>query len=160
MIEQLAAGFAIVGGIYGAYALFSRMLTSRPYKKPLDVFAGNNELRDSLLKLRGKTINFDTVLDFSVGDQLSSRIVEETEYGDIFGKGASSLNGKRLPLYILTEHQTLDSFASVVVVMKQGRRLRFSHGGTGVTQVLLKGRFDVEVRAYSGPSIEITLREK
>lgn len=159
MIELVAAAFAIVGGFYGAYVWLSRAIRSRPFKKPLDIFAGTDELKDALLKLNGKTVNFDTVIDFSIGGVISSRIAEETEYGELLSKDASFLNGRRLPLYVLTAQNSLDSFASLVVEMKQARRLKFSHGGTGITQVLLKGRFDVEVRAYSGPSVEITLRE-
>ncbi|HEX3943740.1 MAG TPA: hypothetical protein VHW69_06610 [Rhizomicrobium sp.] len=158
MFEQVAAVFAVIGGMYGLYALLRRTISSRPDEKALYIFAGTNELRERLLKLRGRTINFDTALDFSIGDSLSSRIADETEYRYLLDHAALP-NGERLPLYVLTDHQQLDSFASLVVEPKQGRPMKFSHGGTGVIQVLLKGRFDVEVRGYSGPSVEITLRE-
>jgi hypothetical protein len=135
LLEPVAAAFAIVGGTYGAYELVRRKIQYRPYTEPMCVFAGTNELRDRLIKLQGRTINFDTVLDFSVGGQLSSRIVGETEYKELLGGDARKLNGKRLPLYIVTEYQTLDSFASLIVDLKEKRRLKFSHGGTGIVQV-------------------------
>jgi len=159
LLNLVVAAFGIVAGIYGAYKVISGGFASHPNTKPLDVFAGTNELRDRLLRLKGRTVNFDTVLDFSIGDELSSRIAEETEYRKLLGRDAKNLNGKRLPLYVVTEHGALDSFASLVVEMKDGGRLKFSHGGTGVIQIPLKGRFDIEVRAYSGESAEITLRE-
>jgi hypothetical protein len=159
ILECVAAGFAIISGLYGAYAVFRRATASRPYTKPLRMFSGTNELRDNLLKLRGRTVDFDTALDFSVGDHVSSRIADETEYTNLLGNDASLLNGQRLPLYVLKDQKHLVSFASLVVDIKQERRLKFSHGGAGINQILLKGRFEVEVRAYSGPSVEITLRE-
>lgn len=80
VLSGIAAAFAIVGGLYGAYALLQRRIATRPYKRSLSIFAGTNELRDNLLKLNGRTANFDTVLDFSIGDGFSNRIVTETEY--------------------------------------------------------------------------------
>jgi hypothetical protein len=158
-LSTAAATFAVLGGIYGAYRVVRRAIASRPYRKPLPMFAGTNELRDALCKLRGRTVNFDTAIDFSVATTLSSRIAGEAGYGEILGSDATQLNGKSLPLYVVSDYGTLDSFARLVVCVKDGNRLKYSHGGTGITQVLLIGRFAVEVRAYSGPSVEITLRE-
>lgn len=159
VLEAVAAAFAIIGGAYGAYDVARRKIRSRPYTEPMYLFAGTNELRDRLVKLRGRAVTFDTLLDFSVWNQLSNRIVGETEYNELLGGDASELNGKRLPIYITTKYKTLDSFASLIVALKDKCKLKFSYGGTGVIQVLLKGRFEVEVRAYAGPSVEITLRE-
>jgi hypothetical protein len=159
VLEGVAAAFAIVGGIYGTYEVVRRKVAAIPFIKSLSMFAGTNETRDCLLKLRGRTAYFDTVLDFCVWNELSTRIITETKYGKLLDQEASQLNGQRLPLYVVTAHGNLDSFASLVVRMKDSQRLKFSHGGTGVTQILLKGRFETEIRAYSGPSVEITLRE-
>jgi hypothetical protein len=157
ILDDVKTVFALVGagGLYGTYKFFA----SRPYRDPLYLFAGTNDLRDRLVRLKNRTVNFDSVLDFSIGGELSHIIAEQTEYRELLVSDPQSLNGRRLPLYIVTDHYTLDSFASLVVRMKESHRLKFSHGGTGVLQILLKGRFEIEVRAYSGPSVEITLRE-
>lgn len=155
----LAAIIAIVAGLYGAYEFVCRRLAARPYRKSLSIFAGDDAVKNDLLKMRGRTVNFDTWLDFSIWNEFTHRIVSETEYGDLLDGTGSNLNKQPLPLYIQTEHGTLDSFARVIVNVRDSDRLKFSHGGTGVIQVLLKGRFEVEARWYSGPSVEITLRE-
>ena len=152
--EGIAAVLAILGGIYAAY----KLIRERPFTRPLQIFSGNDSTRDVLLELRGKTIRFDTVLDFSVWNGLTCRIASDTEYQKILSRPASELNNKTLPLYVV-RNDCLDSFASLIISMKDSRRLKFSHGGTGVTQVLLTGKLSVEVREYSGPSVEITLRE-
>jgi hypothetical protein len=158
-VEDAAAAFAVVGGIYGAYRFARRLVISRPFKKSLPMFAGTNEVHNTLKELQGKTLDFDTVLDFSIGGEISQRISSESPYGGLLNGDASKLNGERLPLYTITDYGTLDSFTFLVVRLRDMGRLKFSHGGTGITQVLLRGRFAVEVRAYSGPSIEITLQE-
>jgi hypothetical protein len=157
--EVVAAFFAIIGGIWGTFELVRRKIRSRPFTKPLSIFSDQNSLRDDLLKVQNRTVDFDTVLDFSVWNDFSNRIVAETEYGKILDRPASELNNRSLPLYTLREGGHLESFERLVISVKNSDRLKYSHGGTGIIQVLFKGTFAVEVRHYSGPSLELTLRE-
>jgi len=150
-----AAIVAIVGGLFGFY----KWLNSRPLKKQLSIFSDTDSLKGNLLRLRGRTVNFDTLLDFSVCNEFSNRIATETEYEKILHRPASELNNKPLRLYGPQKGGHLDSFASLVVSVKDSERLKFSHGGTGVIYVLFKGKFEVEARSYAGPTIEFTLRE-
>lgn len=149
---------SIVAVIGGGYALY-RWLKSQPFKKRLSIFSNPSSLENDLLKVRGRTLNFDTILDFSVWNELSHRIASETEYKEILCQPARDLNNKPLPLYAPQKGGGLDSFVRLVVSVKDSSRLKFSHGGTGIIYVLLKGKFDVEVRNYAGPIIEFTLRE-
>lgn len=50
-------------------------------------------------------------------------------------------------------------YDSLRIKMKDPSRLRFSYGGTGTISLPLEGLFVVEVRYFSGPSVEYTLRE-
>lgn len=155
LFGMAAAIVGVVGGFFGLY----NWLHSRPFKKRLSIFSDPTHLKGNLLKLRGQTVNFDTLLDFSVWNELSNRIATETEYKRILQRPASELNNKLLRLYAPKKEGNLDSFVNLVVSVKDSERLRFSHGGTGVIYVLFKGKFEVEVRTFSGPTIEFTLRE-
>lgn len=64
---------SIVAVIGGGYALY-RWLKSQPFKKRLSIFSNPSFLENDLLKVRGRTLNFDTILDFSVWNELSHRI--------------------------------------------------------------------------------------
>lgn len=155
LLGVIASAFAVVAGLYALHD----WLISRPFKRRLSIFSDPTVLTETLLKLEGRTVNFDTLLDFSVWNELSHRIAATHEYQTILRRPASDINNTPLPLYALQEGGRLDSFARLIVSVKDGKRLKFSHGGTGVIYVLLKGRFEIEVRHYAGPSIEFTLRE-
>jgi hypothetical protein len=157
--EGVAAIFAIIAGVSGAFRLFRHYRASRIFTTPLPIFSNVAKTRDALLSVKNRTLLFDTVLDFSVWNEQTFRIAGETEYRSMLSQPASELNNKSLPLYTEQEGGRLDCFVYLTISVKDANKLKFSHGGTGVIQVLLKGRFDIEVRHYSGPSIEFTLRE-
>lgn len=48
---------------------------------------------------------------------------------------------------------------SMLIKLKDPSVLRLSHGGTGLISLPLIGRFLIEKRNFSGPSVEYTLRE-
>jgi hypothetical protein len=154
-ISKIADIVVIMTGLIG----LRNWLRSRPFKKPLAIFTDSVFIKRSLLELQGRTVNFDTRLDFSVWNEFSSRVANETEYKDILNRPASELNNKPLNLYSVRDGDHLDSFVRLVVSVKDSQRLKFSYGGSGLIYVLLKGRFNIEVRGYAGPSAEFTLRE-
>jgi len=55
ILNVVVAVFTVVGagGLYGAY----KFVASRPRKIPLCIFAGTNEIRDRLLRLKGRTVS-------------------------------------------------------------------------------------------------------
>ena len=53
----------------------------------------------------------------------------------------------------------LSCYDTLRIKMKDPSRLRLSYGGTGTMSLPLYGEFMIEVRYFSGPSTEYTLRE-
>lgn len=155
LLSGISSIFAVAAGLY---ALHNWMM-ARSYKKRLLIFSNASEIKEDLLKLDGRTVNFSTLLDFSVWNEFTHLIATTTEYEELLHRPASEINNKPLPLYAISEDGHLDSFARLVISLNNSERLKFSYGGTGVVYVLLRGKFEIEVRHYADHFIEFTLRE-
>lgn len=162
IVGGIASLFAIVGGSYSFFVIIKRWLRSQPFRKPIPITSLEaQKIFDALAARRGRVIRIDTVLDFSriVGD--SENIWRQFDLDQLFD-GDSLRNGVCIPIAskkLSSSPANPVPLNSLRIVVNDPDRLRVSHGGTGIIQVLLSGNFEVETRAFSGPSVEITLRE-
>ncbi len=147
--------------LYGAYALISRLWRGRPYRKLISVLdpQRGGEFKIFLSARTGKRVSFETYLDFSVGSDERHRMLTEGHFDLILPDDASELNGVAIPLPSIRSDGRITYLDTLTVEMQESRRLKWSAGGTGIRQILFRGTFEIETRAYSGPRVDYTLRE-
>lgn len=131
---------------------------SKIIKITIPITYGEKAFLDEIEKITGRTLNLNACLDFCIWDKFSMEIAEEKDFRNLL-VDAKKLNNVRIPIYKKTEHGKLDCFSYLIISVRDDNILKFSHGGTGVVQLFLFGKFRVESRMYSGPSTEYTLRE-
>ncbi len=120
-----------------------------------------SSFRAFLDKNVGKTIEFDTYLDFSIWNEASHQIaIDASAANGPLPPEAANISGARMPLANARADGTVGYLDALVIEMIDPRRLKYDAGGTGIHRILFRGKFEIERRAYSGPSVECTLREE
>jgi len=150
----------VIGSVFRSVQWLLSLKKLPKYSKLIALFdLSIADFEKFLSKNHLKTVRLDTYLDFSIGTKLNVKMSEAAAVLDL-PSNDQEINGRRLPLLRQRpdgEFECLDTF---IIHAKHPERLKFSAGGTGVCQVLLRGEFDVEMRAHSGPSVEYTLWER
>lgn len=150
------------------------------------VSRGAEEFRRFLNENEGNKVKFDTNISFLAMSALNKLIHERCNYDpfmDAVRYKPEMVKSSRIGLvkfkkgfvdpqkhffyndeekrydFGLSSVRNISCYDSIRIVMKEPSRLRFSHGGPGITYLPFSGTFIVEVRYFSGPSIEYTLRE-
>lgn len=158
-LSYVANAISVPVAIWKAHDTYQQYCSSKIRRLNFHIMSGNDDIQKTLSRFVGKTITINSALDFSTGTQISFDIASKTDMKEILSSPAPELNNIRIPIYKKREDGFLDSFVYLVVCVKDENILKFSHGGTGVNQISIEGKFKVEERHYSGPSIEFTLRE-
>lgn len=131
---------------------------SKIIKITIPITYGENDFKKQIEQITCKVVNLEACLDFSIWNDFSSKLLQNIEFAGLLDD-AKKLNNVRIPIYKKTEYGKIDCFSYLVISVKDSNCLKFSRGGSGVIQLFLNGKFRVERRAYSGPSVEYTLRE-
>ncbi len=138
----------------------AKRLSRSKYKGAVHIWTvGNNDFQSFLNKSSRKVVYLDLLLDFSIGTESNHQAWSSCAIDFIAACNVQNLDSSRIPIVSESEHGGFVARDAFVLVVKEPGRLAPSFGGTGLVQVFVHGYFEVEVRAYSGPSIEYTLRE-
>ena len=183
ILKVVIAAGGIIGAILGSIQLYDYFNKDRvvEYKKsyiPL-VYTDVNEFRAFLEQNINKKVRFETQFSFDDVLAVNSLVHETCNYTPLFEAIRNSpdqisktdiglMEFKKDFLAIKEENYQSEEIRSyryiscldtIRIFMKEPERLRFSYGGTGTTSLPFTGLFVIEVRAFSGPRVEYTLRE-
>ncbi|ENM3890218.1 hypothetical protein Q9F25_003433 [Vibrio cholerae] len=150
------------------------------------VYSDINKFKEFLHQNVGKTVKFNTQIAFDIVLPENILAHSRCNFGDFIEavrknpenvsnveldlpEFSSAISEANLDYYYDNETQTqvfLEDTSRLVscmdklrILVKDPRSLRFSYGGTGTMSLPLWGTFVIELRAYSGPTAEYTLRE-
>lgn len=112
----------------------------------------NDEFFEFLMKSDGKVVGLSARLDASVSVERQNKFVEASS--EAFKKIHNcEVSGVVVPL------PNTKMLAYLTFYLLGSRRLRPSHGGTGIFMMPLKGLFEVSRTAHGGPSVHFHLTE-
>jgi hypothetical protein len=177
-------GLGVVTGVVLAtiqiydYFFSDEVIEYRERYIPL-AYEDSTRFQEFLLKNSGNTVKFNTTISFDLAIGINYLIHKVCEYDSILEairkdpnriaktpiglpKFKDGFSGDVEVLRHDFDEKTasmVSCFNHLVIRVKEPNRLRLSYGGTGMVDLPLNGTFIVEVRHFSGPSIEFTLRE-
>jgi hypothetical protein len=140
--------------------------TIAEYQKEFIVltYEDSKTFQEFLTTNNGKKVTFNTTISFDAATDVNQRIHDACNYEEIIDtiNESPELIEKTpigLPEFQNSDNTNITCSNQLKIKTKDPRALRFSHGGTGIIHLPLHGTFLIEVRQFSGPITEFTLRE-
>ena len=98
-IISIVTALLAIYGIYKAYNEVRDRLMARTIRLTVPINQGEEDFLRAVEGLVNKTRNIDITIDFSMWDEFSMSLAEETDMGALIEKPASEVNNQMIPIY-------------------------------------------------------------